>query len=99
MEQSGLLGPLETLRAGSGVVSEVTQRVHVLPPRDYSPAGHMVTGDTNIVQNDLRCLILKRPKFRESCSSKSQKNFMTIMNPVEEYARRWKRNLTPCLSR
>jgi hypothetical protein len=38
---------------------------------NYTPAGHIITGDVNIVQNeDLRSLILKGPKFREPRSFK-----------------------------
>ena len=33
-------------------------------------------------------IILKGPNFRESRSFKRRHNFMTIMNSVEEYARR-----------
>ena len=59
-------------------------------PFNYSPAGHIITGNINIVQNeDLKSLISKGPKFREPRSFKWQHNFMTIMNSVEEYARRW----------
>ena len=57
---------------------------------NYGPAGHIITGDINIVQSeDLKSLILKGPKFREPRSFKWRQNFMTIMNSVEEYARRW----------
>ena len=32
----------------------------------YSPAGHIITGDVDIVENeDLKSIILKGPKFRE----------------------------------
>ena len=59
-------------------------------PFNYSPAGHIITGDVNIVQNeDLRSLILKGPKFREPRSFKWRQNFVSIMDSVEEYARRW----------
>jgi hypothetical protein len=59
-------------------------------PFNYSPAGHIITGDVNIVQNeDLRSLILKDPKFREPRSFKWRQNFVSIMDSVEEYARRW----------
>ena len=59
-------------------------------PFNYGPAGHIITGDINIVQSeDLKSLILKGPKFREPRSFKWRPNFMTIMNSVEEYARRW----------
>ena len=59
-------------------------------PFNYSPAGHIITGDVNIVQNeDLRSLILKGPKFREPRSFKWRQNFVSIMDSVEEYTRRW----------
>ena len=64
-------------------------------PRDdpddvKSRAGHVITGDVNIVENeDLRSLISKRPKFREPRSFNWRQNFISIMNSVEDYARRW----------
>ena len=57
---------------------------------NYSPAGHVITGDVNIVENEyLRSLILKGPKFREPRSFNWRQNVISIMNPVEDYARRW----------
>ena len=57
---------------------------------NYSPAGHVITGDVNIVENeDLRSLISKGPKFREPRSFNWRQNFISIMNSVEDYARRW----------
>jgi hypothetical protein len=59
-------------------------------PSNYSPAGHIITVDVEIVQNeDLRSLILKGPKFQEPHSFKWRQNFVSIMDSVEEYARRW----------
>jgi hypothetical protein len=59
-------------------------------PFNYSSAGHIIAWDVNIVQNeDQRSLILKDPKFREPCSFKWRHNFVSIMDSVEEYARRW----------
>jgi hypothetical protein len=51
-------------------------------PINYSPAGYIITGDVNIVHID-------RPKFREPRSFKWRQNFVSIMDSVEEYARRW----------
>jgi hypothetical protein len=40
-------------------------------PFNYQPAGHVITGDDNIVRNEeLKLLILKGPKFREPRSFK-----------------------------
>jgi hypothetical protein len=59
-------------------------------PFNYSPAGHIITGDVNIVQNeDLRSLMLKGPKFWEPHSFKWWQNFVSIIDSVEKYARRW----------
>jgi hypothetical protein len=59
-------------------------------PFNYSPASHINTGNTNIVQNeDLRSIILKGHKFREPRSFKWRQNFVSIMDSVEECARRW----------
>ena len=56
----------------------------------YSPAGHIVTGDLNIIQNkQLRDLISKGPKYREPHSFSWKYNFKWIMDSVEEYARKW----------
>jgi hypothetical protein len=58
------------------------------PPFNYSSAGHIITRDVIIVQNeDLKSIILKEPR-----SSKWRQNFVFIMDSVEEYgiyARRW----------
>jgi hypothetical protein len=64
--------------------------VHVLPsPFNYQPAGHVITGDVNIVRNEeLKSLILKGPKFREPQSFKWQQNSISITDSVENYARR-----------
>ena len=56
----------------------------------YSPPGHIVTGDLNIIQNkQLRDLISKGPKYREFHSFSWKYNFKLIMDSVEEYARKW----------
>ena len=60
------------------------------PTCSYSPAGHVITGDVNIVENeDLRSLIFKGHKFIEPRSFNWRQNFISIMNSVEDYARRW----------
>ena len=54
------------------------------------PAGHVFTCDVKIVRNeDLRSLILKGPKYREPRSFNWRRNFINIMDSVENYARRW----------
>ena len=56
----------------------------------YQPAGHVVTGDLNIVENhSLRNLLMKGPKYRENRSFNWKYNFKLVMDSVEEYARGW----------
>ena len=56
----------------------------------YSPAGHVVTGDFNIVENvQLKGILAKGPKYREPKSFSWKYNFKLIMDSVEDYARRW----------
>ena len=56
----------------------------------YQPAGHIVTGDLNIVDNTcLRDLISKGPKYREPQKFSWKYNFKLIMDSIEEYARGW----------
>ncbi|KAK3104459.1 hypothetical protein FSP39_002438 [Pinctada imbricata] len=57
---------------------------------NYSPCGHVITGDLSIVKNDkLRELLKKGPKYRESMSFTWNQNVKSIMDSCEEYARRW----------
>ena len=57
---------------------------------NYSPCGHVITGDLSIVKNDkLRELLKKGPKYRESMSFTWNQNVKIIMDSCEEYARRW----------
>jgi hypothetical protein len=59
-------------------------------PFNYSPAGHIITGDVGIVENEgLKSLVRKGPKFREPRSFNWRKNFAYIMNAVEDYAKWW----------
>ena len=59
-------------------------------PFNYSPAGHIISGDVDVVENeDLKSLIRKGPKFREPRSFNWRQNFVSIMNAVEDYAKRW----------
>ena len=56
----------------------------------YQPAGHIVTGDLNIVDNTcLRDLISKGPKYREPQKFSWKYDFKLIMDSIEEYARSW----------
>jgi hypothetical protein len=56
-------------------------------PFNYSPAGHIITGDVDIVKNDdLKSLVRKAPKFREPRSFYWRQNFVSIMNTVEDYS-------------
>ena len=57
---------------------------------NYSLAGHIITGNANIIKNeDMKSLIRKGPKFREPRSFNWRQNFLSIMNDVEDYAKRW----------
>jgi hypothetical protein len=61
-----------------------------LSPFNYSLAGHAITGDVNIVENeDLKSFIQKGPKFRKPRSFNWRQNFISIMYAVEDvfYAR------------
>ena len=56
----------------------------------YSPAGHIITGDLNIIQNQqLRDFISKGPKYREPRSFSWKYKFKLIMDSVEEYSCKW----------
>jgi hypothetical protein len=59
-------------------------------PFKYNPAGHVITGDLNIVENiSLRNVFAKGPKFREPQSINWNFNFKILMDSVEDYARQW----------
>ena len=59
-------------------------------PFNYSPSGHVITGDLNIVENDLlRDVLAKGPKYREPRRINWNHNFKQIMDSVEDYARKW----------
>ena len=56
----------------------------------YNPAGHVITGDLNIVRiSKLRDILSKSPKYREPRSFTWKQNSKLILDSVEEYARRW----------
>ena len=56
----------------------------------YIPAGHVITGDLNIVRiSKLRDILSKGPKYREPRSFTWKQNSKLILDSVEEYARRW----------
>ena len=56
----------------------------------YGPAGHVITGDLSIIENDeLRNVIRKGPKYREAQPIKWKYTFKVLMDSVEEYARLW----------
>ena len=62
-------------------------------PYLYSPAGHVITGNLNIVDNlKLKDLLSKGPKYREAKSFNWKFNFKLVMDSVEDYARRWSRD-------
>jgi hypothetical protein len=52
---------------------------------NYIPAGHI----TGHVDEDLKSLIRKDPKFREPRSFNWRQNFASSKNAVEDYAKRW----------
>jgi hypothetical protein len=59
-------------------------------PFSYSSAGHTITGDVDMVENeDLKSLIRKGPKFREHRSFNWRQNFVSIVNAFEDYVKRW----------
>ena len=61
-------------------------------PFRYSPAGHVITGDLNIVANEkLRNILAKGPKYREPQPINWKYNFKLVMDSVEDYARQWAR--------
>ena len=56
----------------------------------YNPAGHVITGDLNIVRiSKLRDILSKGPKYMEPRSFTWKQNSKLILDSVEEYARRW----------
>jgi hypothetical protein len=59
-------------------------------PFNFSPAGHIITGDVHPVENeDLKSPIRKGPKFREHRSFKWRQNIVSIINAVDDYVKRW----------
>jgi hypothetical protein len=59
-------------------------------PFIYNPAGHIITGGVDIVENeDPKSLFCKGPKFREPRFFNKRQNFVFIMNAVKDYAKRW----------
>ena len=59
-------------------------------PFKYSPAGHVITGDLNIIDNKpLRDVLAKGPKYREPRPINWKYNFKLLMDAVEDYARKW----------
>ena len=56
----------------------------------YNPAGHIITGDLNIVRiSKLRDSLSKGHKYREPRSFTWKQNSKLILDSVEDYARRW----------
>ena len=56
----------------------------------YDAAAHIITGDLNIVSNDmLRQLLAKGPKYREAQPINWNHTFKLLMDSVESYARGW----------
>ena len=59
----------------------------------YNPAGHVITGDLNIVKiSKLRDILSKGAKYREPRSFTWKQNSKLILDSVEDYARRWAKN-------
>ena len=55
----------------------------------YSPAGHVVTVNLNIVENlKLRDILSKGPKYRKPTTFSWKYSFKLVMDSVEDYARR-----------
>lgn len=58
-------------------------------PYKYTPAGHVITSDVNLVSNEnLRSLIMEGPKLKEPRSF-TWRHISHITNSVEDYAKRW----------
>ena len=56
----------------------------------YNPAGHIITGNLNLVRiSKLRDILSKGSKYKEPRSFTWKQNFKLILDSVEEYARRW----------
>ena len=54
----------------------------------YSPSGHVITGDLNIIENELlRKVVSHSQKLREPQHINWKLNFKTIMVAVEDFAR------------
>jgi hypothetical protein len=59
-----------------------------MSPFNYSPAGHVITGNVDIV-------VLKRgSEITEPWSFIWRQNFVSIINAVEDYAKRWAKHDT-----
>jgi hypothetical protein len=59
-------------------------------PFNCSPAGHIITGEVDIVENeDLKSLISKGPQSREPRSFNWRQNSVSIMHAVEDFAKLW----------
>lgn len=72
-------------------------RVLVFSTFNYSAAGHIITGNVNMIENeDMESLILKGPKCRKPRSVNWRKNFIIIKNSIDDYAIYEKTNLIPC---
>ena len=56
----------------------------------YKPAGHVITGDLNTINNTfLRDVFTKGPKYREPKSINRKDNIYFFKDPVRNYARHW----------
>jgi len=59
-------------------------------PFKYNPDGHVVTGDMGIIDNEnLRKILAKDPKYRETQSINWKYNFKLLMDFVENCTRKW----------
>ena len=59
-------------------------------PFNYMPAGHVITGELNLVSNEkLKNLLYKGPKYRLPNQINWKHNFKILMDSVEDYARQW----------
>jgi hypothetical protein len=56
----------------------------------YEPAGHVITGDLNIIRDaNLRSLIEKGPSYREQNNVNWKINEKICRNAIAEYKRKW----------
>ncbi|KAK3096084.1 hypothetical protein FSP39_022938 [Pinctada imbricata] len=91
----GFISPITVSELTQNCIDLSNPSLHPLPCEllssdfNFSPCGHVITGDLSIVKNDkLREMLKKGPKYRESMSFTWNQNVKIIMDSCKEYARR-----------